>query len=173
MKNTLFFILTGICIFTHMIRTIYEILKHRKRLVPDKHSFIVVFTNMIVLWISWFLLCSLDSFRIDLSPVISFFGLMLVILGVLMFLTALLTIKSLETYAGDLISHGIYSRIRHPMYLAFIFWLIGMPLFYGAYISFALAVVLTANVLFWRHLEEMELVKRFAGYREYRKRTVF
>jgi protein-S-isoprenylcysteine O-methyltransferase Ste14 len=173
MKNNLFFILTGICIFTHIIRTIYEILKHRKHLVPDKHSFIVVFTNMIVLWISWFLLCSVDAFRVELPPVISYLGLMIVVLGVLLFLVALSTIKSLETYEGDLITHGIYSRIRHPMYLAFILWLIGMPIFYGALFSIALSLLFIANVLFWRHLEEMDLISRFSGYMEYRKRTLF
>jgi len=173
MKNDLFYILTGICIFTHIVRTIYEILKHRKRLAPGKRSFIVVFTNMIVLWISWFLLCSMDAFHVDLPPVISYLGLMLVILGVLMFLIAFSTIKSVETYAGDLITHGIYSRIRHPMYLAFILWLIGMPVFYGALFSIALSILFIANVLFWRHLEEMELISRFSGYLEYRKRTLF
>jgi methanethiol S-methyltransferase len=173
MKNDLFFILTGICVFTHIVRTIYEILKHRKRLVPDKRSFIVVFTNMILLWISWFLLCSVDKFHVDLPPVISYLGLMLVILGVLMFLIAFSTIKSVETFEGDLITHGIYSRIRHPMYLAFILWLIGMPVFYGALFSIALSLLFIANVLFWRHLEEMELISRFSGYMEYRKRTIF
>jgi protein-S-isoprenylcysteine O-methyltransferase Ste14 len=173
MKNNLFFILAGICIFTHIVRTIYEILKHKKRLVPDKHSFILVFTNMIVLWFSWFLLCNVDAFHMEFPPVISYFGLMLVVLGVLIFLIALSTIKSLETYAGELITHGIYSRIRHPMYLAFILWLIGMPVFYGAYFSLILAMVFIANVLFWRYLEELELLSRFKGYREYRQRTLF
>lgn len=173
MKNNLYFILTGICIFTHIVRTIYEILKHRKRLVPDKHSFIIVFMNMMVLWISWFLLCSMDPFRLELPTVISYLGLMFAVLGVLMFLIALSTIKSLETHAGDLITNGIYSRIRHPMYLAFILWLIGLPVFYEAGFSLALALVFIANVLFWRHLEELELLGRFSGYKEYRKRTLF
>jgi protein-S-isoprenylcysteine O-methyltransferase Ste14 len=173
MKNNFFFILAGICIFTHIVRTVYEILKHKKRLVPDKHSFIVVLINMMVLWISWFLLCSMDEFRMEVSPLIGYLGLTLVILGVLIFIIALSTIKSLETYAGDLITHGIYSRIRHPMYLAFILWLIGMPLFYGVYFSLTLGMVFTVNVLFWRHLEEMELLSRFSGYKEYRKRTLF
>ena len=124
---------------------------------------------MIVLWISWFLLCGMDSFRIELPPVLNYLGLMLVVSGVLMFLIALSTIKSLETYAGDLITHGIYSKIRHPMYLAFILWLIGMPVFYGASLSLALAMVFIANVLYWRHLEETELLGRFSGYREYRE----
>jgi protein-S-isoprenylcysteine O-methyltransferase Ste14 len=128
---------------------------------------------MIVLWISWFLLCTMDAFHVELPPVVSYLGLMLVVLGVLMFLIALSTIKSLETYEGDLITHGIYSRIRHPMYLAFILWLIGMPVFYGALFSIALSLLFIANVLFWRHLEEMELISRFSGYRDYQKRTIF
>lgn len=173
MNKNMFVILTGICVLTHIVRTVYEILKHRKRLVPDKYSFIVVFTNMIVLWVSWFLLCSKDEFRIDLPPLINYFGLGLVVMGVLLFLTALSTIKSLETYDGDLITHGVYSRIRHPMYLAFILWLIGMPLFYGGGFSMAIALLFIGNVLFWRHLEEMELVTRYSGYREYRNRTIF
>jgi len=173
MKNNLFFILTGICIFTHIVRTVYEILKHRKRLVPDKRSFIVVFFNMITLWVSWFLLCSMDPFRMELPSVIGYLGLMLVVLGVVTFLVAFSTIKSLETYAGDLITHGIYSRIRHPMYLAFILWLIGMPVFYGAIFSMALAMIFIANVLFWRYLEELELISRFRGYKEYCQRTIF
>jgi protein-S-isoprenylcysteine O-methyltransferase Ste14 len=173
MKSNFFLFLTVICILAHFVRTIYEILKHRKRLVPDKHSFIIVFINMIVLWISWFLLCSLDPYRMEVPSVISYLGIILVLSGVVIFLVALSTIKSLETYDGDLITHGIYSRIRHPMYLAFILWLAGMPVFYGAYFSMAIALVMIANVLFWRHLEEMELVTRYEGYSEYSRRTIF
>ncbi len=173
MKDKLFLILTGICIFTHIIRTIYEILKHRKSLVPDKNSFILVFINMIFLWVSWFLLCSLDPFRIELPGVLNYLGLLLVAIGVTMFLVALSTIKSLETYSGDLITRGIYTRIRHPMYLSFILWLIGMPLFYGAYFSLLIALLFIGNVLFWRHLEELELISRYQDYKEYRKRTMF
>jgi protein-S-isoprenylcysteine O-methyltransferase Ste14 len=173
MNRNIFFLLTALCILTHIVRTVYEILKHRKLLIPDKHSFIIVFTNMILLWISWFLLCSMDEYRIELPAGINYLGLGMVIVGVLVFLTALSTIKTLETYAGEMITHGIYSRIRHPMYLAFILWLIGMPLFYGGYLSLAIGLMLTANVLFWRHLEEKELVNRFSGYREYRRRTIF
>jgi protein-S-isoprenylcysteine O-methyltransferase Ste14 len=173
MKNNVFLILTGICIFTHIVRTIYEILKNRKRIIPDKHSFIIVFMNMILLWVSWFLLCSKDPFLLELPVLINYVGLVFVIMGVVIFLVALSTIKSLETYEGDLVTQGIYSRIRHPMYLAFILWLIGMPVFYGAYFSLAVGFVFIANVLFWRHLEEMELVGRFQGYREYRRRTIF
>jgi len=85
----------------------------------------------------------------------------------------LFTIKSLESYDGDLITKGINSKLRHPMYTAFILWLIGFPIFYGAIYSIFLAILFGANILFWRYLEEKELVKRFPSYRDYKKTTLF
>ena len=173
MDNRNFILLVIVCVLTHIVRTIYEILKHKKILQASKLSFVIIFANMAVLWISWFLLCRFDVYKIELPSVISYFGAALSLLGAALFFTALFTIKTLETYNGDLITKGIYSKIRHPMYLGFILWLIGPPLFYTAVTSVALAVIFVANVLFWRYLEEIELGKRFAGYKEYKVRTFF
>jgi len=128
---------------------------------------------MLLLWLSWFALCSLDIYKIALPDIIRYAGISLVGMGVIVFLTGLLTIKSLESYEGDLITRGIYSKIRHPMYLGFILWLIGMPFFNGGLLSFALCIVFIANVLFWKYLEEKELVNRFSAYKEYKKKTIF
>ena len=173
MKKELFIILVIVCIVTHIVRAVYEILKHKKIIKADRLSFIIVFINMLLLWISWFGLCELDMNRLNIPGVLRYSGICMVVLGVIVFLTGLLTIKALESYEGDLITHGIYSKIRHPMYLGFILWLVGMPLIYGGLYSFVLCIVFTANVLFWRHLEEIELEDRFPGYREYKKGTIF
>jgi protein-S-isoprenylcysteine O-methyltransferase Ste14 len=173
MKKELFLILVIVCTVTHIIRTIYEILKHKKIIKANKLSFIVVLINMLLLWASWFALCSFDIYKIDMPDVIRYLGITFVGLGIIISLTGFLTIKSLESYEGDLITHGIYSKIRHPMYLGFILWLIGMPSFYGGLFSYALCIVFIANVLFWRHLEEIELENRFPAYKDYRKKTIF
>jgi protein-S-isoprenylcysteine O-methyltransferase Ste14 len=173
MKKELFLILVILCIVTHIIRAIYEILKHKKRIKATRISFIIVFTNMLLLWASWFGLCILDTNKIELPDIIRYFGIFLVVLGILVFLTGLLTIKALESYDGDLMTRGIYSKMRHPMYLGFILWLIGMPVYCGGLISFALCIVFIVNVLFWRHLEEKELENRFPAYMEYKKTTIF
>jgi protein-S-isoprenylcysteine O-methyltransferase Ste14 len=128
---------------------------------------------MALLWVSWFALCSLDEFKIILPGIIRYIGLLIVIIGLIFFLTALFTIKTLENYEGDLITKGIYSKIRHPMYLGFIFWYIGMPLFFGSYFSFILSIIFIGNILFWRHLEEIDLVKRFSVYNNYKSKTLF
>jgi protein-S-isoprenylcysteine O-methyltransferase Ste14 len=173
MENKLFFALVAVCVFTHVVRTIYEILKHRKLIIPGKLSFAIIFPNMLILWMSWIALCSQDIFTIPLAGIIRYSGIALAGIGVIVFLTGLYTIKTLESYEGDLITRGIYSKIRHPMYLGFILWLIGFPVFFGAVFSFFLSFLFIVNVLFWRYLEELELESRFAAYKQYRKSTIF
>jgi protein-S-isoprenylcysteine O-methyltransferase Ste14 len=173
MNSRSFIILVFVCVLTHSIRSTYELLKHNKILQPSGLSFIIIFLNMALLWVSWFALCSLDEFKIILPGIIRYIGLLIVLIGLIIFLTALFTIKTLENYEGDLIIKGIYSKIRHPMYLGFILWSIGMPLFFGAYFSFILSFIFIGNILFWRHLEEIALVKRFPAYNNYKSKTLF
>jgi len=173
MRNPIFFLLVFLCLITHIIRSIYEILKHKKKLVPNKLTFEIIFSNMAVLWVSWFVLCSADVYRINLPDFLRYFGLLLFLIGIIIFLTALFTIKTLESYEGDLISNGIYSKIRHPMYLGFILWLIGFPIYFGSIFSFILSFLFIANISFWRHIEEIELEKRFPNYKDYKTKTLF
>jgi len=173
MNSPSFFTLLILCIVTNIIRSTYEILKHRKLLKPNKITFIIILINMLVLWFSWYLLCSADPYKLTLPFIISYLGFALFIVGLILFPTALFTIKSLETYDGDLITTGVYSKIRHPMYLAFLLWLLGLPIYFGGLYSFTLALLFIANVLFWRHLEELELLERFSGYSDYQKNTFF
>jgi protein-S-isoprenylcysteine O-methyltransferase Ste14 len=71
---------------------------------------------------------------IILPGIIRYAGISLSVIGVIAFLTTLFTIKTLESYEGDLITTGIYSKIRHPMYLGFITWSIGFPVYFGSLI---------------------------------------
>jgi protein-S-isoprenylcysteine O-methyltransferase Ste14 len=173
MNAKIFFFAAAVCILTHTTRSVYEILKHKNMVKANKLTFAIVFTNMMLLWISWFALCSLDIHKIHLPAAVNFAGLAIAIIGLALFLTGLFTIKTLESYDGDLMTKGIYSVVRHPMYTGFICWLIGFPLFNGGMFSMILAIPFIINVLYWRSLEEKELVKRFSGYSDYKKTTLF
>jgi protein-S-isoprenylcysteine O-methyltransferase Ste14 len=173
MENKLFFAAVTVCIITHIVRLVYEILKDKKKLNPGKLSFAIIFSNMMLLWASWFALCSLDPINIPIAGIIRYAGISLAVTGLIIFLTGLLTIKTLESFEGDLITNGIYSKIRHPMYSGFILWLIGFPVYFGGVISLVLAFIFMMNVLFWRYLEEKELEKRFPAYLDYKKTTLF
>jgi protein-S-isoprenylcysteine O-methyltransferase Ste14 len=173
MENKKFIFLASLCVLTHIVRTVYEILKHRKKIVPGKLSFTIIFADMALLWISWFALCPFDTCKINLPGTLRYAGLLLSVIGLVIFLAALFTIKAVETHKGDMVTNGIYSKLRHPMYLAFIFWLIGFPVYCGAGIALILAVIFISNVLFWRYLEEKELVERYPDYPFYRRTTLF
>ncbi len=173
MDKLIFFSLIIVCTITHIFRSIYEILKHKNKLKPNKLTFVIVFINMLLLWLSWFALCSFDVYKIPPSGIIQLLGVLLVSIGLIVFLIALITIKTLESYEGDLITKGIYSKIRHPMYLAFILWLLAAPIFFGSVYSFILSFIFIVNILFWRYLEEKELVERFSSYSDYKKKTIF
>jgi protein-S-isoprenylcysteine O-methyltransferase Ste14 len=173
MDKKLFFELVIVCAVTHIIRSIYEILKHKKVLEASKLSFVIMFINMLILWGSWGFLCSLDIHKINLPILIRYLGLVLIAFGIFTFLMGLYTIKTLESYEGDLITKGIYSKIRHPMYFGFILWSIGFPIFFGALFSFILSFLFIGNILFWRYLEEKELEERFSTYLDYKKTTFF
>jgi protein-S-isoprenylcysteine O-methyltransferase Ste14 len=173
MKKELFFTLVVVCILAHIVRLTYEIMKHRKTIRPGRVSFIIVFTDMIILWVSWFLICKYDYHEIHFPGIVRSAGLLLSFAGIIAFLTGLFTIKTLESYEGDLITTGIYSIIRHPMYVGFISWLIGFPLYFESLLPLILSIFLILNVLFWRFLEEKELEQRFPSYRDYRKKTIF
>jgi len=173
MKKEMFFIWVVLCLTAHIVRFVYELLKYKKIIVPGRLSFGIVFVSMILLWISWFSLCGLDPYRIVLPGIVKYSGIALVVAGMILFVAGFLTIKSLESYQGDLMTRGIYAWVRHPMYLGFILWLIGFPVFCGAVFSFFLSLPFIANVLFWRYLEEKELAERFPAYRDYKKKTIF
>lgn len=173
MREKIFLIAVVVCISCNGIRFLYELLKHKNLIKANQFTLSIIFTNMALLWVSWTVLCLNDIHRVELVVSIRYVGISFVGIGLLVFLMALFTIKTFESYEGDLITKGIYSKIRHPMYLGFIFWLIGLPIYAGALSAFILAFVFVANVLFWRCLEEKELLERFSTYKDYKKTTLF
>jgi protein-S-isoprenylcysteine O-methyltransferase Ste14 len=173
MKEKLFLFAVIVCIICNLVRFMYEVLKDKKIIKANRFTLVIMFTNMVFLWASWAFLCFNDLHRIELANVIRYAGISLVAIGLVVFLMALFTIKTFETYEGDLITKGIFSKIRHPMYLGFILWLFGLPIYTGALYAFVLAFVFIANVLFWRYLEEKELAERFPAYKDYKKTTIF
>lgn len=173
MYKNVFFYLVTICVITHIIRTSYEILKHKKIITANNLSFIIILINMLILWGSWFALCILDVFKVGIPVILRYAGIVLFVSGIITFLWGLFTIKTLESYDGALITSGIYRKIRHPMYSGFILWSVGFPVIWGAVFSFILSFLFVGNILYWRYLEEKELQERFPEYNAYKRTTLF
>ena len=73
-----------------------------------------------------------------------------------------------------LVTTGLFSRLRHPMYVGFILWILGWVVRYGAVVSLAAGVLCIGNILYWRQLEERALESQYGeDYRSYRRATWF
>ncbi|MFW9864370.1 MAG: methyltransferase family protein [Candidatus Thorarchaeota archaeon] len=75
---------------------------------------------------------------------------------------------------AELITGGIYSRIRHPLYLATILMLLGLAALYPFDRVIVFSTALSIYVIVGAWLEERKLVIHYGdAYREYRRRAGF
>jgi protein-S-isoprenylcysteine O-methyltransferase Ste14 len=106
-----------------------------------------------------------------LSLWLRYTGLAFFIIGFFFFIFSHLKIRGQET--DKLITTGIYSKIRHPMYLGFIIWIIAFPIFTNAAFTLASAIIWIPQILYWRISEERQLENKYEDYQEYKKKTWF
>ena len=120
------------------------------------------------------------SFRLSVSLVV---GVLLVAFGGYLRITSrralmgagfgLLNSSRLQIVEGHrLITNGVYSRIRHPLYLGEITRNLGLTLILSSLYGFAIVLVGGLFLPFRIEIEERMLLKEFGQeYEEYRKRT--
>lgn len=72
---------------------------------------------------------------------------------------------------GVLVTSGIYSLIRHPMYLAQLLVVAALVAEYFSPVRLAVLLLLTVNLVFKLHFEENRLLTHFDGYAAYREKS--
>jgi protein-S-isoprenylcysteine O-methyltransferase Ste14 len=169
----IFMVWFGLCLVCFVVRTVFNWMKSKGSPAAEK-GWVVgsVYAVMAVLWFSWFSMCLRDPVRIELSAWIRFPGLLLFIAGVSLFILSHTRLKGFRRKDG-LITGGIYSKIRNPMYLGFIIWIIGLPLFTRSIVTLSSSPIWISAILLWKMLEEKELEKKYDDYSEYKRKTWF
>jgi protein-S-isoprenylcysteine O-methyltransferase Ste14 len=157
-----------------IVRTGYELLKKAGKVNPKSRLvFAVIFTVMCLLWVSWFSLCPLDPFRFALPSIIQVMALGVVIVGLGLAIGGVLQLRGLENISR-LVTTGLYSKLRHPIYTGFILWILGWSVYHGAVVSLIVGCVGIGDILYWRRLEEMNLESQYREvYFKYRQGTWF
>ncbi|MBI5020231.1 MAG: hypothetical protein HZB59_02250 [Ignavibacteriales bacterium] len=173
MQNS-YIVLLVIFLVCVSLRTGYELLKEARKIDPEnKLIFTLIFSTMCALWVSWFALCTLDPALFNIPKMVRWSGLGLHIAGMILAVGALIQLKGLENIK-HLVTNGFFSKIRHPMYTGFCFWIIGWSLFNNAVVSLLVGMIGMVNIFYWRHLEETRLLRQFGDtYRRYRLTTWF
>ena len=171
-----FYIAFGVCFICFMARTSYYILANRGSRLAENRKFItMLFVVMALLWFSWFFMSLNDPYRMNLPSWARYTGLVFFIIGFCLFVLSHTVFRHLARgqETDKLITTGIYSKIRNPMYLGFIIWIIGLPIFTNAAFTLASAIIWIPHILYWKSSEERQLAKKYDDYQEYKKRTWF
>lgn len=172
--KTEFLVFLGLYVICLTTRTTYEFFKKAGRVnLKSKILFWTIFTTMCLLWVSWFVMCPLDPWSLDVPLAVRLTGLAVVLIGWALAIGALLQLRGLEDI-DHLVTGGLFSKLRHPMYTGFIFWILGWGTYQRAGVSLLVGVLGIASILYWRRLEDAALENRYGErYREYRKETWF
>lgn len=172
--GVVYLVAVGLYLAGLLIRDGYELLKKTGGIdTTDTRIFAAVFTSMCVMWVSWFAMGLLDPTHLPVPDVLRWAGLGAVVLGFGLALGGVCQLRGVENI-DHLVTTGLFARIRHPMYAGFILWILGWGIYQGAPATLAVGCLGIASILWWRHLEELELGSYYGGvYAEYRATTWF
>jgi protein-S-isoprenylcysteine O-methyltransferase Ste14 len=172
--STDYLIFLALYLFSLVIRTSYELLKKARKVNPRSTMvFAVILVVMCLMWATWFGMCPLDPLRLALPESIRWLGLGVLIVGLSLSIGALIQLRGVEN-VNHLVTTGLFSKVRHPMYTGFILWIFGWAIYHGAILSLIVGSVGIVNILYWQRLEEAELELRYGEtYQNYRKETWF
>jgi protein-S-isoprenylcysteine O-methyltransferase Ste14 len=176
MDTLLFYIAFGLCFICFAIRTSYHVLANKENPLAEKRKVtIIIFITMFFLWFSWFYMSLNDPYELNLPSWSRYTGLAIFIIGICLFILCHTVFRPLakEQETDRLVTTGIYSKIRHPMYLGFIIWIIGLPIFTNATFTLASAIIWIPHILYWKSSEERHLAKKYKNYQDYKEKTWF
>ncbi|NMC75714.1 MAG: hypothetical protein GYA60_00200 [Candidatus Methanofastidiosa archaeon] len=172
--DELFQIGATLCFAGYLIHTRAHIKGYMSGIYKNRKTEIGLYIIIFLSYFGWGLMLFNDPLKIlpnqKLLGILP--GLALVLIGLTLFIMAAKTCKS---FVGPncLVTEGIYSRIRNPMYIGIILIHIGGPLIFNSLITLLSNVIWIPLVALWIYIEEKDLEKNFGQqYLNYKKKTM-
>jgi protein-S-isoprenylcysteine O-methyltransferase Ste14 len=172
--HTSYIVFLSLCLIGMAVRISYELLKKSGRVNQNnKAAIAIVFLAMSLMLSSWCFMCPNDPWRIGLPVTVRLSAISVIAAGLVIAFAGLIQLRGVENI-DHLVTDGIFSKIRHPMYLGFILWIMGWIICFGAVASAFAGLICIGNIIYWRFLEEEKLISDYSeAYLEYRKGTWF
>lgn len=162
----------ALCVAGYALRLAVHVQTYNRKpaTVPMGVVIVVVFFG----YFGWAFWCGADPVKMNIPSAISIpIGSVLTVLGIGLFLYSEIT-KHGVADSDELVTTGIYSKFRHPMYIGLLLMHLGFPLVFNSFAALVSTLVWLGFILSWRRLEEKELERRFGDrYIEYKSRTWF
>lgn len=173
--NLVFLIAFVVCLVSYIIHTALHFFESGER--ENAGSKIVEVTSMIIVfagYFAWGFMIFNDPIKIEVNSFVAIpLGLLIGLAGFAMFILSTVAKKGFHELE-HLVTKGIYSRVRHPMYLGTILIHIGFPIAAKSLLTLISAVIWIPLIIVWKYVEEKQLERKFGQeYLEYKKQTFF
>jgi protein-S-isoprenylcysteine O-methyltransferase Ste14 len=170
--NSKFLIAFVVCLAGYVFHTMGHILEHKGHKSKILESVFLI--AIAIGYLGWGFMISSDPIKLSISNCIATpLGLLIGLPGVVIFIMSAAAKKGFEGI-DHLVTTGIYSKFRNPMYLGIILIHIGFPLAARSLLTLISAIIWISLILIWKYWEEQDLEKKFGSqYSDYRKRTWF
>jgi protein-S-isoprenylcysteine O-methyltransferase Ste14 len=125
-------------------------------------------------YFGWGYWCGADPVKVNIPYSVSVpVGVVLAVIGFGLFLYS--EMKKHGVGEEDaLVTTGIYSKIRHPMYIGLVLLHFGFPFIFRSFVACLSTVLWAGLISIWKIFEEKNLEERFGQkYIDYKKQTWF
>jgi protein-S-isoprenylcysteine O-methyltransferase Ste14 len=162
----------ALCLLSYILRLAAHVSRYRKGAVRLDSRFLPVL--IFVGYFGWGYWCGADPVKMNIPSSVSVpAGVALAVTGIGLFLYSEMKKHGVGAQE-DLVTDGIYSKIRHPMYIGLVLLHIGFPFIFKSFIACMSTILWAAFIAVWTYYEEKNLERRFGRkYIDYRRQTWF
>lgn len=161
-----------LCFLSYILRLAAHVSSYRKGAAGL--NFRVLLVLNFIGYFGWGYWCGADPVKMNIPSSVSVpVGVTLAVMGIGLFLYSEMKKHGVGA-EEDLVTSGIYSKIRHPMYIGLVLLHIGFPFIFKSFIACMSTVLWAALIGIWTHFEEKNLERRFGQqYIDYKRQTWF
>lgn len=145
--------------------------------IDKKYGWFLVTIQFIFIGLFFLVIYIETHFKSVASTGLKTSGLVLCIISLIVLIWAIRSFRQpispnpVPPESTTLVTRGIYSKIRHPIYLSVIIAFLGICIYYSVFFPFLIWIVSIFFLIYKISKEETYLIKKFPEYNQYRQKS--